>query len=950
MMKFSRKGIPIALAAALVTGGYTQSVLSAEGEIEEVVVTGSYIKRSAQEQPSPIDVYDRSEWEEQGSPQAVEIIQNTPAMSGTLNQSEQYAGSGTATGLKNINIRGLGAERSLVLLNGKRMAVTGASVGKGAQYVVDIGAFPNIAMERIELLKNGGAVTYGTDAIAGVWNYVTRSNFEGFELSLNHGDIDGSEGGDDTFGAIFGIGNDTTSWVTSFEYEERGRLSIPNNGQAVHDGTWPLGISSFGNPGTFHVFGNVPYGGDPTTIPTIVAGRVVDPGCGQYYDVGNSIAAPLNLYSQCGYSYMPFANVIDPQKRLKFFSEMKVALNDTTEVYGEVLWHRLTTVYEGSPSYPPTNPGAGGGFTFVPLSNPALQDLIANHMTADQAAAYTAAGGASWWGRSLAGEGPRVEFPREHKTLRVVGGARGQIPFEALSELDFDFSVAYSEVTSDLGGYDVLTDRFGLAVAGLGGANCARVSSDPSDPANDAVRGNADSGCYWFYPYSKSIGAAPGSAFYNDPDVRDWFTGDSSGITENRYAVSELVVSGEMPVELSGGNIAFATGYQYRWYESEYDPTGDNRIDGPGQDSPFHFLGVSLYNYLETRNWAFFAEFSLPLTNNLDVDLGVRHEDYGLDSVTKPKIAARWDASDWLTLRASYEEVFRLPVIPSNPQINLELYAPRGEYLSIETPVPTNLDPEASTNINFGAIIRPLDGMTLTVDYYNLALEGPFGREAATCSCADLILDNSGNVTKIVTDLINGDDVDTDGIDIELDYRFDTGFGSMNVGLNGNLIMSYDVAGELYYSVDGRTNITGGQASGSPTGGAYDAVGKYNVRAAALPIEVRSMPEYKYNAWVGWSNGNQSARLYARYIDGMDVDESSTAYGVAGLTSVDSMLSFDAHYTLHLMEDKLTLNLSALNLTDERAPLAPHEQAYDAYTHNPIGRVVKVGLRYKLGD
>ena len=77
----------------------------AEEQIEEVVVTGSYIKRSVQEQPNPVDVYDRSEWEEQGSPMAVEIIQNTPAMSGTLNQSEQYAGSGVAGGLKNINIR-----------------------------------------------------------------------------------------------------------------------------------------------------------------------------------------------------------------------------------------------------------------------------------------------------------------------------------------------------------------------------------------------------------------------------------------------------------------------------------------------------------------------------------------------------------------------------------------------------------------------------------------------------------------------------------------------------------------------------------------------------------------------------------------------------------------------------------------------------------------------------
>ena len=138
-------------------------------------------------------------------------------MSGTLNQSEQYAGSGTATGLKNINIRGLGAERSLVLLNGKRMAVAGASVGKGNQYVVDIGAFPNIAMQRIELLKNGGAVNYGTDAMAGVWNYITRDEFEGFEIQVNHADVQESDG-DQTVGMIFGTASDEVNLVASFEY------------------------------------------------------------------------------------------------------------------------------------------------------------------------------------------------------------------------------------------------------------------------------------------------------------------------------------------------------------------------------------------------------------------------------------------------------------------------------------------------------------------------------------------------------------------------------------------------------------------------------------------------------------------------------------------------------------------------------------------------------------
>ena len=171
---------------AIVVGlGYSSIALAEEDEnIEDVIVTGSSIARAVEEQSNPVDMFDRSEWEEQGSPQMIEIIRNNTAISGTLKQSEQYTGSGVATGLKNINIRGLGAERSLVLMNGKRMVVTGASVGRGGQYVVDVGAFPTIAMERIELFKKWSAVAYGTDAMAGVWNFITRDEFEGFEIKL----------------------------------------------------------------------------------------------------------------------------------------------------------------------------------------------------------------------------------------------------------------------------------------------------------------------------------------------------------------------------------------------------------------------------------------------------------------------------------------------------------------------------------------------------------------------------------------------------------------------------------------------------------------------------------------------------------------------------------------------------------------------------------------------
>ena len=247
---FNRLAGVLAIALMISLALAPRLALSADEIVEEVVVTGSYIKRSVQEQPNPVDLFDRSEWEEQGSPQMVEIIRNNPAMSGTLNQQEQYSGSGTATGLKNINIRGLGAERSLVLMNGKRMVVTGATVGKGNQYVVDIGAFPTVAMERIELLKNGGSVNYGTDAMAGVWNFITRDEFEGLEISYNHGEYDKSEGGDQSLGIIFGVASDRVNWVTSFEYENRDRLNVFKRGLVDYKfNNWNIGKSSFGNPG-----------------------------------------------------------------------------------------------------------------------------------------------------------------------------------------------------------------------------------------------------------------------------------------------------------------------------------------------------------------------------------------------------------------------------------------------------------------------------------------------------------------------------------------------------------------------------------------------------------------------------------------------------------------------------------------------------------------------------
>ena len=99
-----------------------------------------------------------------------------------------------------------------------------------------------------------------------------------------------------------------------------------------------------------------------------------------------------------------------------------------------------------------------------------------------------------------------------------------------------------------------------------------------------------------------------------------------------------------------------------------------------------------------------------------------------------------------------------------------------------------------------------------------------------------------------------------------------------------------------------------------------------------------------------FSNEMHNVRLYARYIDSMEVTPTSSMYGRQGITKLDDMLTFDAHYSITLLDESLKVTQSALNLTDEDPPLTPNELAYDAYTHNPLGRVLQLGLRYTLGE
>ena len=192
-------------------------------DVEEVVVTGSYIKGSPTDGASPVELYDRSTIEAIGAVNVADITANIAVNSGSENQADSFT-SGALQGRTNVNLRGLGLSSTLVLFDGRRQTVAGATANDGSVFV-DTSAIPIIALERVEVLKEGAASIYGSDAVAGVVNYIFRRDFTGFEIDLTHQETDLGSQEDDRVSFIWGAGSGDTNLVLAYSALDRSPLS-----------------------------------------------------------------------------------------------------------------------------------------------------------------------------------------------------------------------------------------------------------------------------------------------------------------------------------------------------------------------------------------------------------------------------------------------------------------------------------------------------------------------------------------------------------------------------------------------------------------------------------------------------------------------------------------------------------------------------------------------------
>jgi len=961
------------------------------------VVTGSYIVGTPEDAALPVTVMSADSLQKQGSPSPIEMMKALPEAAGIIGESNQFsAGRGQgAEGLGSINLRGLGPERTLVLLNGHRLPLANGTI-------VDSLSLPMSAIGRIEVLKDGAAATYGSDAIGGVVNFITKKRVSGLDVGGDFRDIRGSNG-DWTANATWGAAGDKWDGFISGGFQHRSALPVLARSWAhqPYDNNPEGGWSGASNPTEFTPA--VLAGG---LLAPNSAGLFVDAGCTALGGVltGAAVTATGAGAANCRTQYTIWDNLEEKQNSYQLYGEFNADVFAGAKFHAELAYantdvpHANTTPsYATSRPVPATvlpanylpalfsvkGPPASSFFYFVPSSNPGYQAYAAAHPTQLSAAGPGAFIQVGNWRPYLAGGNPEFGYDesyaiRRHEQWRGSVDLRGD-----WNGIGYDANLTYGRYKFYLGGFDTLTDRLQLALRGLGGAGCDFRTGTPGVGP-----------CQYYNPFSNSIPSAPRvgvsnpgfiPAVQNTADLTSWMFPFQDSTTTTQNWEGNLVLNGHLTAfRLPGGEIGWAAGGQWRrnQFKSVYSefasavtsPCADTPVTGSTtcspHTSPAVFLGVGNPQDFSQDIFAAFVETSLPVTDTLDFDLAARYEDYGEHggSTFNPQLRAKWQATDWLAFRGSVGSTFRAPpqglLIP-DPTTSLQNVL--GAFRPVDTVGNPNLTPEKATVFSFGAIVQAGD-FRATVDYWNYDLKDVITSEPLTSVVAALFPNGTGagdncgtldpafiashfvfagncsaaNLTKVQLLRVNGPQIKTDGIDFNLTYRLgeDIWGGSMTLGVVGTYVHKYDV---------------GAQQIGSVTVPAFSAVGFFNSGLIAYPL-----PQWKGQAYVEWNNGPVNVRYTARYTDSY-VDQRTALFSFnsayktptnpggidpAGQTIKSVVLSDLA--VRYLGPWDTTWTLAVNNIFDQDPPFARTELNYDALTGDPLGRTIKIGLQKKF--
>jgi iron complex outermembrane receptor protein len=896
-----------ATLAAIPAQAWGQSAPADPQQLQRVEITGSSIKRIDAETALPVQIITRDQIQKSGAANVEQLLLTVPSLASSGSLTASSAAGATTGGISSVSLHGLTSQRTLVLLNGRRISPYGIGF-TGDAVSIDVNSIPLAAIERVEVLKDGASAIYGSDAIAGVVNFILRQDFKGAELTAEYGNT--TRGGADfkRGSGVFGFGDlatDRYNVMLTASYQKEGSLfgrdrdfaktSINGFNDTSSGNTFPANIAA--------VDGS--FGSRNPTAPAC-------PGPYAVFDPAISTKA-------CRFDVAPLVSLVPAAERTSVFGSARYAVTPDLQAYLEASYSRnaTRTIFQPVPisdafNLPSNNPLFGvdpyNGFSTIILKTSSVYyptayvQGITGGPTPDLLVRY----------RSQTGN---RDVTDTSESPRLVAGIKG-----VAAGWDIDAAALYSEnklTEHDNGGWPQLTKILPLLNSGT---------------------------VNFFGPNTPDVEAALQATNFN----QDAFRIKTSITSLAARAARDVIALPAGPVGVAFG--AEARKERYDFMSSPEIAHGD--ISGYG--------GNLASNKRARSVAAVFGEVNVPIAKGLEGDVAVRFDHYqGIGASTTPKASLRWQPAREILFRGSFGQGFRAPSLQ-------DLYAPvttgvtgQGATDSLRCPTTmdfihdcstqfplanggkTTLRPEKSNNLTLGAVFEPVSAVSINVDYFRVLLKDTIVNGVASAvilsdpiKYASFITraapdpafpDLPGRIVSIDATNLNLGNSKLSGFDVEGKWRFATAdYGRFTVDVTATYFNRFD--------------------SSLPDGSYMGGVDTTNTATGGL------VPRLKTYSSIDWTFGPWNLTFAQSFQKGYN--------DIPGATNsdprrVESFAIYDLQGT-YTASKAWRFTLGARNLLDRDPPYSniggqgPFQSGYDNTYADPRGRFVYARVTYSI--
>ncbi len=980
--------LALSVASVFSSSAMAQDVGVEEQAVEKISVVGTHIKGGQVAEALAVSVISADDIGTLGIDSIDDLLQLIPENGQNFfSEAENIAGGVNAArgDIGTYNLRNLGTGNTLVLLNGRRM-VNSASYQTeevGGSFVpvnsVNVNTIPVHGLSRVEVLRDGASAIYGADAVAGVVNHVLKSNFVGFTLTGRFGGYDNIPRDTQTLTAQWGkdFNSGRTNVSTFFNYYSRDRVNSQDDerwanadfrDRVPEDSPW-AGDVRFRNNSA-----NSLYGQYDLVSSARDAGlrNIFTDGSGEFetYPIGDERCEYVLNATTCGAidGQGTFRNNLNADRdlsselsRANMFVFINHEFTNGMEGFTELSYYQSKTNLRrhATAAFSSSRLRVGAENYYNPFGPCGSPNRLSNDLIPDVPCA----------GLELVIDNYRyAELPRiidnDGETFRFLQGFRGE-----LGDWSWESAIAYSKAEKE----DVTSNRVSNILI-----TEALFDSTPAA----------------YNPFSGGVNSNIERALIN---VRR----DS----ETTLTTFDVKFAHPEIFSMPAGPVALVLGFEYR--EETFEDDRDERLDGTiaftdfdGDTYPFVSDVVNSSptpdNSGERDVVSLFVEMQIPLHETLNVQAAIRYEDFSdVKATTVGKLAFGWRPSEEFLLRGSWSQAYRAPNLVT---INEDIVArnnTRNDYACIYAaenggdPEQNTLDcrnsvqriaqgsnqllPEESTNISFGIVLNPIEGLTVTADYWSIEKDntiGLFGEEnhtlldlffrleAGTSNCGSavfnpavtrdpagedesLVYQNAGicpagDIKFIDDQYLNLSKRNLAGYDVGVYYNFDTEIGDFKFSYNASVIekFSQEAGGDSALIVAAQE--AGSIPSSFPVDGFADLRGRDGNQEQRHSMRL----SWRLSDFGASLSGNRIGNFYQ---SSLTLDD-GTRYRIPSMTTYNA--TFD--YRLNISDVNTRVRLGVRNLTDERAPLADRFFGFFSDAHRDYGRGYYIDVRAKF--